>query len=188
VVQWLCDEMKLVAKASETEEVALSVPDNGNVYFVPAFPGLGAPHWDMSSRGTIVGLTRGTGREHIVRASLEAIAYQVADVVRAMEQDTGIPLSALRVDGGASANNFLMQFQADILNSKTVRPVVRETTALGAACLAGLAVGFWKSQDEIRAAWEEDRTFEPVMDKATREKYCSEWKKAVERAGNWISE
>jgi len=188
VIQWLRDSMKMIASAPESEGIALSVPDNGGVYVVPAFTGLGAPHWDMYARGTIVGLTRGTGREHIVRASLEAIAYQVADVVRAMEQDTGIRLSALRVDGGASANNFLMQFQADILNSRTVRPVVRETTALGAACLAGLAVGFWASQDEIRAAWEEDRTFEPTMEEAVRAKYLAEWKKAVGRAGNWIEE
>ena len=188
VIQWLRDSMKMITSAPESEGIALSVPDNGGVYVVPAFTGLGAPHWDMYARGTIVGLTRGTGREHIVRASLEAIAYQVADVVRAMEQDTGIRLSALRVDGGASANNFLMQFQADILGSRTVRPVVRETTALGAACLAGLAVGFWGSQDEIRAAWEEDRTFEPAMEEATRAKYLGEWKKAVGRAGSWIEE
>jgi len=188
VVQWLRDSMRLIESSAESEALATAVPDNGGVYVVPAFTGLGAPHWDMYARGTIVGLTRGSTREHIVRASLEAIAYQVADVVRAMEQDTGIRLSALRVDGGASANNFLMQFQADILGQRTVRPMVRETTALGAACLAGLAVGFWRSQEEIRDAWTEDRTFVPAMGENDRARCLQSWQKAVARAKDWASE
>ena len=185
VIQWLRDSLRVIESAAESEALALSVPDSGGVYLVPAFTGLGAPHWDMYARGTIVGLTRGSTREHIVRAALEAIAYQVADVVRAMEQDTGLQLSALRVDGGASANNFLMQFQADVLGKRTVRPVVRETTALGAACLAGLAVGFWSSREEIRAAWTEDRTFTPAMSEADRKAALGGWEKAVGRAGHW---
>ena len=185
VIQWLRDSLRVIESAAESEALALSVPDSGGVYLVPAFTGLGAPHWDMYARGTIVGLTRGSTREHIVRAALEAIAYQVADVVRAMEQDTGLKLSALRVDGGASANNFLMQFQADVLARNTVRPVVRETTALGAACLAGLAVGFWSSREEIRAAWTEDRTFTPAMSEADRKAALGGWQKAVGRAGHW---
>ena len=185
VIQWLRDSLRVIESAAESEALALSVPDSGGVYLVPAFTGLGAPHWDMYARGTIVGLTRGSTREHIVRAALEAIAYQVADVVRAMEQDTGLKLSALRVDGGASANNFLMQFQADVLARNTVRPVVRETTALGAACLAGLAVGFWSSREEIRAAWTEDRTFTPAMSEADRKAALGGWEKAVGRAGHW---
>ena len=185
VVQWLRDSLRIISNAAESEQLAVSVPDSGGVFLVPAFTGLGAPHWDMYARGTIVGLTRGSTREHIVRAALESIAYQVADVVRAMEQDTGLQLSALRVDGGASANNFLMQFQADILGKQTVRPVVRETTALGAACLAGLAVGFWGSREEIRAAWTEDRTFTPAMSEADRKAALGGWEKAVGRSGHW---
>ena len=185
VVQWLRDSLRIISSAAESEQLATSVPDSGGVFLVPAFTGLGAPHWDMYARGTIVGLTRGSTREHIVRAALESIAYQVADVVRAMEQDTGLQLSALRVDGGASANNFLMQFQADVLGKRTVRPVVRETTALGAACLAGLAVGFWGSREEIRAAWTEDRSFVPAMSEADRKAALGGWQKAVGRSGHW---
>ena len=188
VVQWLRDSLRMIDSSAESEALARAVPDNGGVYVVPAFTGLGAPRWDMYARGVIMGLTRGSTREHIVRASLEAIAYQVADVVRAMEQDTGLRLSALRVDGGASANDFLMQFQADILGAAAVRPVVRETTALGAACLAGLAVGFWQSRDEIRVAWTEDRRFAPAMDEALRAKYLREWQRAVARAEGWVEE
>ena len=188
VIQWLRDSLGLISSARESEPLAESVPDTNGVYLVPAFTGLGAPHWDMYARGTMVGLTRGAGRAHIVRAALEAIAYQVADVVRAMEEDTGIPLAALRVDGGASANSFLMQFEADILGSKVVRPVVLETTALGAACLAGLAVGFWQSQDEIRSFWAKERVFEPQMDAAHRAEALDGWKKAVERAKRWADE
>ena len=185
VVQWLRDSLHLISTAAETEQLAASVENNGGVYIVPAFTGLGAPHWDMYARGTIVGLTRGTGREHIVRAALESIAYQVADVVRAMEADTGIPLRDLRVDGGASANNFLMQFQADILGAETIRPVIRETTALGAACLAGLAVGYFDSPEAIRRGWTEDRRFTPQMAEETRSRCRRNWERAVSRAARW---
>lgn len=188
VVQWLRDSLRIIDSSAQSEQLAMAVPDSGGVYLVPAFTGLGAPHWDMYARGTLVGMTRGSTREHIVRASLESIAYQVTDVVRAMEQDTGIALRALRVDGGASANDFLMQFQADILGLETVRPVVRETTALGAACLAGLAVGFWSSQEEIHHFWEKERSFLPQMDEKTREKSLRLWKKAVTRAGGWAED
>ena len=184
VVQWLRDEMKLVAKASETEAIAQSLKDNGNVYFVPAFTGLGAPHWDMYSRGTIVGLTRGTGRAHIVRAALEAIAYQSADVIRAMASDAGVRSETLRVDGGASANNFLMQFQADILNARVHRPKVVETTAMGAAMLAGRAVGVW-TDAELSGLQALEREFIPDMDEATRTHLLSEWQRAIERSRGW---
>ncbi|NBK25184.1 MAG: glycerol kinase, partial [Spirochaetia bacterium] len=179
VVQWLRDELRLIDSASETEQLAQSVPDTGGVYLVPAFTGLGAPHWDMYARGTITGITRGTGRSHIVRAALESIAYQTRDVLDAMMQDTGINLKSLKVDGGASQNNFLMQFQSDILGKEVDRPVVTETTALGAAYLAGLATGFWKSRDEIAQKWSMDRKFMPVMNIDEREARYSKWKKAV---------
>ena len=185
VVQWLRDELRLIDSASETEQLAQSVPDTGGVYLVPAFTGLGAPHWDMYARGTITGITRGTGRSHIVRAALESIAYQTRDVLDAMMQDTGINLKSLKVDGGASQNNFLMQFQADILGKEVDRPVVTETTALGAAYLAGLATGFWKSRDEIAQKWSMDRKFMPVMNIDEREARYSKWKKAVTRATLW---
>ncbi len=184
VVQWLRDEMKLVTKASETEAVAMEVPDNGNVYFVPAFTGLGAPHWDMYSRGTIVGLTRGTGRAHIVRAALEAIAYQSADVISAMAADSSMKSGVLRVDGGASANNFLMQFQADILGVHVLRPKVIETTAMGAAMLAGRAVGLW-TDAQLGELQEPDREFAPNMDDATRARLLSQWQRAIERSRGW---
>ena len=185
VVQWLRDELRLIDSASETEQLAQSVPDTGGVYLVPAFTGLGAPHWDMYARGTITGITRGTGRSHIVRAALESIAYQTRDVLDAMMQDTGINLKSLKVDGGASQNNFLMQFQSDILGKEVDRPVVTETTALGAAYLAGLATGFWKSRDEIAQKWSMDRKFMPVMNIDERETRYSKWKKAVTRATLW---
>ncbi|MEA4965140.1 MAG: glycerol kinase GlpK [Oscillospiraceae bacterium] len=188
VVQWLRDSLRLIENSAQSEQLALSVPDSGGVFVVPAFTGLAAPHWDMYARGIIVGLSRGSTREHIVRAALESIAYQVSDVVRAMERDTGVALNALRVDGGASANNFLMQFQADILGRETVRPVVRETTALGAACLAGLAVGFWSSREDIRGAWSEERRFAPGMDEETRTRSLHLWEKAVSRAKNWAED
>ena len=184
VVQWLRDEMGLVASAAETEPVAASVPDNGGVYFVPAFTGLGAPHWDMYSRGTIVGLTRGTGRAHIVRAALESIAYQSADVIAAMASDAGTGLRSLRVDGGASVNDLLMQFQSDILNVTAVRPKVIETTARGAAMLAGLATGVWTVADlnELDAV---DREFTPHMDEQTRAALLHNWRRALDRAKLW---
>ena len=187
VVQWLRDELKLVATAAETEAVATQVPDNGGVYFVPAFTGLGAPHWDMYSRGTIVGLTRGANRAHIVRTALEAIAYQSADVIEAMANDAGTRPPILRVDGGASANNFLMQFQADVLNVPVMRPKVIETTAMGAAMLAGRAVGLW-SDGELADLQAADRTFEPAMDGAARERLLRRWRRAVERSRAWAAE
>ena len=184
VVQWLRDEMKLVTKASETEAIAMEVPDNGDVYFVPAFTGLGAPHWDMYSRGAIVGLTRGTGRAHIVRAALEAIAYQSADVISAMASDSSMKSTILRVDGGASANNFLMQFQSDILGVRVLRPKVIETTAMGAAMLAGRAVGLWNDGD-LNDLQEADREFVPNMDEVTRLHLLNQWQRAIERSRGW---
>lgn len=188
VVQWLRDEMKIVKRASETEVIAQSLPDNGGVYMVPAFAGLGAPYWDMYSRGMIIGLTRGTGQAHIVRAALEAIAYQSADLVFAMASDCGQKPRELRVDGGASANQFLMQFQADVLNCHVVRPAVIETTALGAALMAGLAVGVWKDMDDICRVWKMDLSLAPQMDDATREKMLAGWHKAVNRTRRWMEE
>ncbi|ADU51747.1 glycerol kinase [Thermaerobacter marianensis DSM 12885] len=185
VVQWLRDELKIIEKAADTEPLARSVEDTGGVYLVPAFAGLGAPYWDPYARGTIVGITRGTGRAHLARAALESIAYQTRDVLSAMEADSGLTLSALRVDGGAVVNNFLMQFQADLLGVPVDRPVVNETTALGAAYLAGLAVGFWKNREEIEQFWQRDRRFEPAMPEETRERLYAGWKRAVERAKGW---
>lgn len=188
VVQWLRDELKIVHDAKDTEYFATSVPDSGGVYVVPAFVGLGAPHWDMYARGTIIGITRGTSRNHIIRASLEAIAYQTRDVLDAMMQDTGINLRTLKVDGGASQNNFLMQFQADILGKEVDRPVVTETTALGAAYLAGIAVGFWKNKEEISEKWSIDRKFIPSISEDEREKKYRTWKKAVKRSQMWADD
>lgn len=184
-VQWLRDEMKLINSAAETEAIAASIDDSGGVYFVPAFAGLGAPYWDMYARGTIVGLTRGTGRDHIVRATLEAIAFQVKDLIAAIEADSGIKLKELRVDGGAVGNAFLMQFQADMLGVPVVVSRVAETTALGAAYLAGLAVGFWKDQDEISTHWQEGVRYEPLMEKGKADCLYAGWKRAVERAKGW---
>lgn len=187
VVQWLRDELHLIHAASDSEYFATKVKDSAGVYVVPAFTGLGAPHWDMYARGAILGLTRGAGRNHIIRASLESIAYQTADVLRSMESDTGISLTDLNVDGGASANDFLMQFQSDIVGRTIKRPVIRETTALGAAYLAGLAVGFWKDLDEIKQAREIERTFSPAMGEEERTKLLAGWHKAVDRSKKWES-
>lgn len=185
VVQWLRDELKIVHDAKDTEYFASSVLDSGGVYLVPAFVGLGAPYWDMYARGSIMGITRGTNRNHIIRASLESIAYQSRDVLDAMMQDTGINLKTLKVDGGASQNNFLMQFQADILGKEVDRPVVTETTALGAAYLAGIAVGFWKNKEEISQKWSIDRKFIPSMSEDEREQKYKKWKKAVKKSQMW---
>ena len=185
VVQWLRDELHLITESADTEYFARKVRDNGGVYVVPAFTGLGAPYWDMYARGAIFGLTRGTGRNHIIRAALESIAYQTFDVLHAMEEDTGLPLRELRVDGGASANNFLMQFQADIVDRTIRRPMIRETTALGAAYLAGLATGVWRDLDDIRSQWTLDRLYEPQMPAGQRETLLAGWHKAVGRARGW---
>ncbi len=185
VIQWLRDELHLITEAADSEYFARKVPDSGGVYVVPAFTGLGAPHWDMYARGAILGLTRGAGRDHIIRAALESIAYQTGDVLSAMEEDTGIRLRELRVDGGASANDFLMQFQADIVGGAILRPVIRETTALGAAYLAGLAVGVWRSREEIRRQWTLERRFDPAVSDAERAGLRRGWSRAVERARGW---
>ncbi|HBR30163.1 MAG TPA: glycerol kinase [Firmicutes bacterium] len=185
VVQWLRDELKIIDNAPQSEVYATKVDDTDGVYLVPAFVGLGAPYWDMYARGAIVGLTRGTKREHIIRAALEAIAYQTRDVLEAMEKDSGIKLSMLKVDGGAVRNNFLMQFQSDILGVPVERPVVSETTALGAAYLAGLAVGYWSNKEEIAGNWAIERKFQPQMEAETREHLFAGWKKAVGRAMDW---
>ena len=188
VVQWLRDELHLITEASDTEYFAKKVPDSAGVYLVPAFTGLGAPYWDMYARGALVGLTRGAGRNHIIRAALESIAYQTADVLQAMEKDAGLPLRELRVDGGASANNFLMQFQSDIIGRTLRRPMIRETTALGAAYLAGLATGVWRDLDDIRSQWTLDRLYEPEMSEADRTRLYAGWHKAVERARGWAED
>ena len=185
VIQWLRDEMRFLSEARDAEYYAKKVDSTGGVYFVPAFTGLGAPHWDMYARGAIVGITRGTKPEHIIRAAQESIAYQSMDLVEAMEKDTGVRLHELKVDGGASRDAFLMQFQADILNTAVCRPVVRETTALGAAYLAGLAVGFWGSLEEIRSMWRCDVRFVPAMDEAVRCQGKAGWSKAVGRSLDW---
>lgn len=184
-VQWLRDELRLLYDSPESEYYASKIKDTDGVVVVPAFTGLGAPYWDMYARGGIFGLTRGTKREHIVRATLESLAYQSRDIIEAMKIDANLPIRVLRVDGGASANNFLMQFQADMLNIPVHRPSVIETTALGAAYLAGLAVGYWDSQEQIEAAFELDRVFTPDMDEYTRSKNYRYWKKAVERTMDW---
>jgi len=185
VIQWLRDEMRFIAESKDAEYYAQKVEDTGGVYLVPAFTGLGAPHWDMYARGCIMGVTRGTRREHIIRAAEEAIAYQSLELVAAMEKDTGIELQELNVDGGASRDSFLMQFQADILCKRVLRPVIRETTALGAAYLAGLAVGVWKDLDEIRKLWSCDIAFAPDMPREKRQKLLNGWEKAVGRSLSW---
>ena len=185
VIQWLRDELKFFDKASDTEYFAQQVDDNGGVYLVPAFVGLGSPYWDMYARGTVVGLTRGSNKNHIIRAALESIAYQSKDLINAMKEDSGIEINSLKVDGGATANNFLMQFQSDILNTKVLRPEIIETTALGAAYLAGLAVGFWKNKEEIKKNWRLNKEFTPDLSENLREKYYNHWKKAVEKAKSW---
>ena len=185
VIQWVRDELRFISESRDAEYYASKVPDTGGVYLVPAFTGLGAPYWDMYARGALVGLTRGTNRDHIIRAAQESIAYQSWDLVDAMEKDTGIPLSALNADGGASRDKFLMQFQADILNKPVRRPVIRETTALGAALLAGLATGVWSSQEEVKSRMKTDSLYEPAMDEAKRQKLLRGWHKAVGRSLDW---
>jgi glycerol kinase len=187
VIQWLRDEMGLIREASETEEIARSVPDTHGVYFVPAFVGLGAPHWDAYARGTIVGLTRGANRKHLIRAALESIAFQTREVVEGMTRDSGIKPELLRVDGGASRNDFLCQFQADILGVPVERPATTETTALGAAYLAGLATGFWGSELELKTQLKIERRFQPGMEIARREELCEGWRRALQRAKGWAS-
>ena len=188
VIQWLRDEMRFFTESQDAEYYAQKVPDTGGVYLVPAFTGLGAPYWDMYARGCIVGLTRGTKREHIIRAAQEPIAYQVADLAESMEKDTGLPLSHLKADGGASRDRFLMQFQADILNRPVRRPVIRETTALGAAFLAGLAVGVWSDREAIKALWVCDQEFTPQMTDAQRQALLRDWHRAVGRSRGWAEE
>jgi glycerol kinase len=185
VIQWLRDEMRFITESADSEYYAGKVEDTGGVYLVPAFTGLGAPYWDMYARGCIVGITRGTRRYHIIRAAEESIAYQSLDLVRAMEKDTGARLTELKVDGGASRDKVLMQFQADIMGGVIRRPAIRETTALGAAYLAGIASGFWQGQDEVRTKWQCDMTFKPRMDKARQTELIEGWHKAVGRSRAW---
>jgi glycerol kinase len=182
VVQWLRDGLGIIKSSAEVEQLAMQVDDTGGVYFVPAFAGLGAPYWDPEARGTIVGLTRGSTSAHISRAAIESIAYQTVDVLKAMEADAGLKIKELRVDGGATANNLLMQFQADLLNCKVIRPKIVETTALGAAYLAGLAVGYWKNVEEIQQQWQSERDFVPGAEPADMEKAMAGWKRAVSAA------
>ncbi len=184
-VQWLRDGLGIIRSSAEVECLAASVPDSGGVFLVPAFAGLGAPHWDPYARGTITGITRGTTAAHIARATLESIAFQVTDLLRAMEADAGVPLAELRVDGGATVNNLLTQFQADLLGVPVVRPQVSETTALGAAYLAGLAVGYWKDREEIASHWQIEKTFTPAMERARAAELCRQWQRALERAKGW---
>ncbi|MBD0326567.1 MAG: glycerol kinase GlpK, partial [Pyrinomonadaceae bacterium] len=184
-VQWLRDGLGVIKDAAETEALALSLDSNDGIYFVPALVGLGAPHWDSYARGTIIGITRGTTRAHLARAALESICYQTRDVVETMQSESGIRLQELRADGGAVVNSFLMQFQADILGVPVEVPAVSETTSLGAAYLAGLAVGFWQSKEELDAKWKMARRYEPQMDANKREELYGRWLKAIERAKNW---
>ena len=185
-IQWLRDEVKIVDAAPDSEFFCNKVPDTNGCYVVPAFTGLGAPHWDQYARGCIVGLTRGCNKAHIIRATVESLAYQTYDILEAMQADAGVKLAALKVDGGACKNDFLMQFQADILNCRVVRPKDIETTALGACYLAGLGCGIFKSEDEIKELWEADRVFEPQMDEETRENLYAQWCKAVEKSKDWL--
>jgi glycerol kinase len=184
-VQWLRDGLQIIDGAADVEALAASVPDTGDVFLVPAFAGLGAPDWDGQARGTLVGMTRGTGRAHIARAALDAIALQTADVFHAMAADSGLALSELRVDGGASRNNLLMQIQANVLGVPVVRSRVTETTALGAASLAGLATGFWSGAEEISALWQEECRFEPEWGAAQRQQFSARWREAVSRSRSW---
>jgi glycerol kinase len=184
-IQWLRDCLELFRSASETEAMALAVPNNGGVYMVPAFVGLGAPYWDPYARGTIVGLTRGATKNHLVRAVLESMAYQTAAVLHVMEKEAGVTLSSLKVDGGAAANNFLLQFQADVLGTQILRPHCIETTALGAATLAGLAVGLYRSVEEIAQNQQIDRVFASGMDASERQTLLHDWSRAVERSRSW---
>ncbi len=188
VVQWLRDELKIIRSSSEVEKLAEQVKDTDGVYIVPAFAGLGAPHWNQHARGSIFGLTRGSSNAHIARAALDSIAYQTHDVLKAMEADAGIQIKELRVDGGATINNALMQFQSDILNCKVVRPNITETTALGAAYLAGLAVGYWKNVEEIQEQWQADKTFSPAMDENKRNELVNGWQRGVKACIAWADE
>ncbi|MDU0457838.1 MAG: glycerol kinase GlpK [Geobacteraceae bacterium] len=185
-VQWLRDGLGIIRSSSEVETLASSVPDNGGVYLVPAFAGLGAPHWDPYARGALLGITRGTTAGHIARATLESIAFQTADLLEAMEADAGTPLAELRVDGGATANDLLMQFQADLLGCPVVRPQVRETTALGAAYLAGLAVGYWQDRNEIGRLWRAERSFTPAMGRERASELRHDWSRALDRSKGWV--
>ena len=187
-IQWLRDEMRLIDSAPDSEYMAGKVKDTNGCYVVPAFTGLGAPHWDQYARGTIVGITRGVNKYHIIRATLESLAYQTNDVLQAMRADSGIKLEALKVDGGASANNFLMQTQADIINAPVERPRCVETTAMGAAYLAGLAVGYWTSKEDVIKNWAIDRTFQPSISKEAREERIAGWNKAVKYSFGWAKE
>ena len=184
-VQWLRDGLRMIRRSDEIEGLAASVPDTGDVYLVPAFAGLGAPQWDAAARGAIVGLTRGTTRAHVARAALESIAFQTADLIEAMQQDAGRPLSELRVDGGAARNDLLLQFQADLLGVPVLRPANTETTAFGAAALAGLGVGFWQSQEELASLWMLERRFEPNMPRDEAARRRARWSQAVERSRAW---
>ena len=188
VIQWVRDQLRFVTEAADTEYFAQKVPDSGGVYVVPAFTGLGAPYWDQYARGVIVGLTRGVNKYHIIRATLESMAYQVNDVLQAMKADSGINLAALKVDGGASANNLLMQMQADISGAPVNRPMCVETTAMGAAYLAGLAVGYWASKDDVIKNWAIDRTFEPAITAEERAERCKGWSRAVKCSYGWAKE
>ena len=187
-VQWLRDEMRLIDSAADSEYMAKKEKDTNGCYVVPAFTGLGAPHWDQYARGTIVGITRGVNKYHIIRATLESIAYQVNDVLEAMKADSGIQLASLKVDGGASANNFLMQTQSDIINAPVNRPRCVETTAMGAAYLAGLAVGYWKDKKDVKRNWKIDQIFLPSIDEEKRQKKIKGWNKAVKYAYGWAKE
>lgn len=184
-IQWLRDEMRLIDSSEDSEYMAQKVKDTNGCYVVPAFTGLGAPHWDPYARGTIVGITRGVNKYHIIRATLESLAYQTGDVLKAMEADSGISLAALKVDGGASANDFLMQTQADLIGAPVERPRCVETTAMGAAYLAGLAVGYWKSEEEIRRNWAIDRIFEPSISEELRREKTEGWNRAVKYSYGW---
>lgn len=188
VVQWLRDELKIIQTSAEVEKLSQQVKDSNGVYIVPAFAGLGTPHWNPYARGTIFGLTRGAGRAHIARAALDSIAYQTYDVLKAMEADSGIQIKELRVDGGATINNQLMQFQSDILNCKVVRPKITETTALGAAYLAGLAVGYWKNIDDIQHQWQMDKSFSPSLDEQKRNELVKGWQRAVNASISWANQ
>ncbi len=185
VVQWLRDGLKIIDKSGDVEALATSVADSGGVYFIPAFAGLGAPHWNQKAKGTLFGLTRGSTDAHIARAALEAIAYQTMDIVKAMEADSGIAIGELRVDGGASINNLLMQFQADVLNTVTVRPKIVETTVMGAAFLAGLAVGYWSDLEDIAKIWEAETSFDPTSDRTAVELGIAGWYRAIEALEFW---
>ena len=188
VVQWLRDGLKIIHSSGEVEKLASTVKDAEGVYIVPAFAGLGTPHWNQHARGSVFGLTRGSTNAHLAKAALDSIAYQTYDVLKSMEADSGISIAELRVDGGATVNNSMMQFQSDILNTKVIRPKVTETTALGAAYLAGLAVGYWKNIDEIKEQWQVDKTFVPAMSDEKRTELVKGWQRAVNAAIAWANE